>query len=116
MDQLPTSGDGSNPTLEMRVARLEGDMQEIKAILGRLEPMIIRIDATLPHLATKAELADFRTESKSDLADLRTELKGELGDIKARLAEMPSKAYLWLVLAALIAAYAAGLAALAVLK
>jgi hypothetical protein len=76
--------------LEPRVARLEDDMREVKGTLSRLEPMIVRIDATLtatlPHLATKAELAD-----------------------------KPGKAYLWGVLAVLIAAYAAGLAGLAVL-
>jgi len=84
--------------LEPRVARLEEDMRDVKATLARLEPMIVRIDAaltaTLPHLATKAELADLRSE----------------------LAEKPGKAYLWGVLAVLIAAYAAGLAGLAVLR
>jgi len=77
--------------LEPRVARLEEDMRDVKATLARLEPMIGRIDATLtatlPHLATRAELA-----------------------------EKPGKAYLWGVLAVLIAAYAAGLAGLAVLR
>jgi len=66
-------------------------MRDVKATLARLEPMIGRIDATLtatlPHLATRAELA-----------------------------EKPGKAYLWGVLAVLIAAYAAGLAGLAVLR
>jgi len=84
--------------LEPRVVRLEEDMRDVKATLVRLEPMIVRIDATLtatlPHLATKAELADLRSE----------------------LADKPGKAYLWGVLAVLIAAYAAGLAGLAVLR
>ena len=78
-------------TLEPRVARLEEDMRDVKAALSRLEAMVVRIDATLtatlPHLATRAELAD-----------------------------KPGKAYLWGVLAVLIAAYAAGLAGLAVLR
>ncbi|MBV8614952.1 MAG: hypothetical protein JOY66_14485 [Acetobacteraceae bacterium] len=78
--------------------RLEEDMRDVKATLVRLEPMIVRIDATLtatlPHLATKAELADLRSE----------------------LADKPGKAYLWGMLAVLIAAYAAGLAGLAVLR
>ena len=66
-------------------------MRDVKTTLARLEPMIVRIDATLtatlPHLATKTELAG-----------------------------KPGKAYLWGVLAVLIAAYAAGLAGLAVLR
>jgi hypothetical protein len=49
--------------------------------------MIIRIDATLPHLATKAELA-----------------------------EKPSRAYLWGVMAAMVGAQAVALAAAGLLK
>jgi hypothetical protein len=33
---------------EARIDRLEEDMHEIRAVLGRLEPMINRIEATLP--------------------------------------------------------------------
>ena len=87
----PNGGGPHDPGMEARVTRLEDDVREIKQVLGRLEPMIVRIDATiqatLPTLATKAELA-----------------------------EKPGKAYLWAILAVLIAAYAAGLAAMALLK
>jgi hypothetical protein len=94
---------------EWRVSRLEDDMRDIKAILAQIVPLIVRIDATitarLPHLATKAELAD-----------VRSELLKETGAIRAELAEKPSRAYLWGVLAVLVTAYGAGLAAIAVLK
>lgn len=47
--------------MEARVARLENDVKEIKATLGRLEPSLSEmngfIHATLPALATKADLA-----------------------------------------------------------
>jgi hypothetical protein len=47
---------------EARTSRLEEDVRDIKAALTRLEPLIIRIDerlaSELPHLATKAELAE----------------------------------------------------------
>lgn len=50
--------------MEARVARLEQDMREVKAMLWRLEQIIVRIDtvitSTRPQLATKAELADLR--------------------------------------------------------
>ena len=82
-------------------------MREVRATLGRLEPLIVRIDATLPHLATKAELAELIVRIDATLPQLAT---------KADLAEKPGKLYLWGVLAALIAAYAAGLAALAILR
>jgi hypothetical protein len=80
-------------------------LHEIKGVLGRLEPMIIRIDerlnATLPHLATKAELA--------------TAVAG----LTASLAEKPSKGFLLALIALLTALYAlflGGLAALPALR
>jgi hypothetical protein len=111
-------------------------------------PLIVRIDATLtatlPHLATKAELQSaFGTldgkigavvgnigtldgkigsldgkigSLDGKIGDLRSEMHGELGKLRAELAEKPSKTYLWMVLGVLIMAYAAGLAGLAVLK
>ena len=76
--------------LTRRVETLENDMREVKATLGRLEPMIIRIDeqlrSTLPHLATKAEVADLRTE------------------VRAGLADKPSKTYMWGVVGVMTAA------------
>jgi hypothetical protein len=61
--------------------------------------------ATLPHLATKA-----------DLADVRTELKEDIAEIKVSLAEKPGRTYMWGILAVLLTAYACGLAGLAVLR
>jgi hypothetical protein len=46
----------SEARTEDRLDRLEADVHEIKTTLARVEPMIIRIDAQLPRLATKAEL------------------------------------------------------------
>jgi hypothetical protein len=80
---------------EARIDRLEEDMHEIRAVLGRLEPMINRIDAQLPHLATKAELT-------TGLAELRAEL-----------ADKPGKVFLATAIGVLLVAYAAGLAGLA---
>ncbi|MDE2007238.1 MAG: hypothetical protein KGI51_11770 [Rhodospirillales bacterium] len=91
-----------DPALEHRVRRLEGDMREMQAGLSRVETAVTEIrtmlGATLPHLATDG-----------DLANLGGELRVALGD-------KPGKLYLWGVLGVLVAAYAAGLAALAVLK
>lgn len=36
--------------LEARVGRLEEDMREVRAMHGQMLPMIVRIDATMPHL------------------------------------------------------------------
>jgi hypothetical protein len=84
--------------MEHRVSRLEEDMRDMKssvlrleATTSRLEMTVVRIEtmvaATLPHLATKADLA-----------------------------EKPGKTYLWGILAVLLTAYACGLAGLAILK
>lgn len=95
MERRVAAGGGPyDPDLYGRVGRLEADMREVKGALGRLEPLIVRIDAQMPHLATKAEVAALRAD----------------------LAEKPSRTYLWGVLAALLAAYGCGLAALAILK
>jgi len=106
----PTSRGPYDPSLEPRVSRLEEDMREVKTTTSRLEAMfgdvrqaLARIEATLPHLATKAEMA----EVLKTLPHLAT---------KAELADKPGKAYLATLLAVLITAYAAGLAALAILK
>jgi hypothetical protein len=75
-------------SLDARVARVEIAVIEIKAMLA----------ATLPHLATKAEVAELRTEMVAGFAD------------------KPGKTYMWGILAVLLTAYACGLAGLAVLK
>jgi hypothetical protein len=110
--------------MEDRVARLEEDMRDVKSVLSRLEPMIVRIDATLtstlPNLATKAEVVDLRTEVTKEIAEVRPELTKEIVDLRLamiqRFADVPTKTYLWGILGVLITAYGAGLAALAVIK
>jgi hypothetical protein len=119
--------DAPYPALEMRVSRLEGDVHEMKGTMTRLELLVTEIkatlDATLPHLATKAELSEMRVEGanvraewKGELAQLRTEVADMRADLKTGLADKPSKTYMWGVLTALLTAYACGIAALAILK
>lgn len=94
----PHDGAPYDPAMEVRVSRLEENMREEKAARSRMEATLIRIEATLPHLATKADIADLKT------------------DIARLDADKPGKVYMWGILGALLAAYACGLAALAVLK
>jgi hypothetical protein len=98
----PHHGGPYDPLMEARVSRLEEDVREVRASQSRVEAAIIRIETTLPYLATKADLADLKTELKSDIARLD--------------ADKPGKAYMWGILAVLLTAYACGLAGLAVLK
>lgn len=69
-------------------------MHDLKNILGELKVMVARIDARIPCLAAKAEIV--------------------MSEVK--LADKPGKTCMWGILAALLAAYACGLAAIAVLK
>jgi hypothetical protein len=91
---------------EARTEHLEEDVREIKAAIVRLEPLINRIDAVLPHLATKEELADLRGEVRTGFADLR-------GELRTALATKPSHAYLWGVMGAMVGGQAVILAAAA---
>jgi hypothetical protein len=68
-----------DPGMEARVERLEQDMREVKAALGRLEPMVVSIFAQMAHVATKAEFAALRGEMKAEAASLRGELARKPG-------------------------------------
>ena len=85
----PRDGGPYDPLMEARVSRLEEDMRKVKATLPRMEAAIVRIETmvstTLPHLATKADLADLRTEMKADCAGLRAETKADYGGLRTEM-------------------------------
>jgi hypothetical protein len=87
-----------------RLSRLEEDVREIKTTLAGLVPLIHRIDAQMPHLATKADLT-------TGLSDLRT----EIATVQVELADKPGKLWLTTAIGVLLVAYTAGLAGLAAL-
>ena len=68
-----------DPVMEARVSRVEEDMREVKAGQTRMEASLARIEAlleaTLPHLATKADVAELRAEMKADNAALRADME-----------------------------------------
>lgn len=104
----------------MSEARTEDRLGRLEAVLARLEPLIVRIDerlqhvadaaavarieAMFPHLATKAELI-------SGLSDVRTEVSA----VRVELADKPGRGYLWGVMAAMVGAQAVALAAAALI-
>lgn len=123
---------------EARTDRLEAELRETKEAVIRIEAML---SASLPHLATKAELASetgtlraelasetgkmraelasdigtLRAELASEISTLRAELASEIGTLRAGLADKPGKVFLATAIGILIAAYALGLAGLAAL-
>ncbi len=104
---------------------MENDVRDLKDTLAELKTMVVRMDArleaVLPHLATKADLANMDTrlgavDAKLGAMDARLDATLPHLATKADLAVKPGKTYMWGILAALLTAYACGLAALAVLK
>jgi hypothetical protein len=77
----------------------EARTDRLEARLGHIEETAVRIEATLaatlPHLATKAELANLRGELAGGTNRLRSDVTSEIGKLRAELADKPSRLYLW---------------------
>jgi hypothetical protein len=125
----PQGGGPYDPVMEARVSRLEEDMRDAKAAHSPVEAAVIEIRAILPHLATKADFAALPSlatkadlavlpslATKADVAELRSEFERRMSRVERELSDKPSKIYRWAILGVLLAAYACGLAGLAVLK
>ena len=126
----PPGGAPYDPVMEARVSRLVEDMHDVKASNARLEATTTRLEATTARLdATTARLEAAIIEIKAILtatlphlatkADLATEIarvEGKVADLAVKLADKPGKTYMWGILAVLLTAYGCGLAGLAILK
>ena len=114
----PPNRDGYD-ALASRVALVEGDVRDIKETLTDLRVMIARIEAQMSHLATKADVTGLEARMEARFGGVEAHFGGveaRFGGLEAKLAEKPSKTYMWGILGALLTAYACGLAALAILK
>jgi hypothetical protein len=136
----PTGEEHYDRGIEPRLSRVENDVRDLKDTLADLKTIVVRmdarLDAVLPHLATKTDLAnlenklgamgadadarfgamDAKMDARLGVMDARLEATLPHLATKADLADKPGKTYMWGILAALLTAYACGLAALAVLK
>ncbi len=94
-------GGPDDPGMAARIDRLEDDMREVRAVLGRLEPAIAGITSQMPHLATQAALERVR------------------GDVMTALESKPGRGGMWAMaitlLALVVAAMSAGAAYLPLL-
>jgi hypothetical protein len=79
-------GDGGphDPGMEARVARLEGDMSEVKGLLyNQVLPLLHRIDERLNHTATKADVANIVADLKAENAQTRSDLSLSINQLRS---------------------------------
>jgi hypothetical protein len=126
----PGGGGHYDPNFEPRLSRVEHDVRDLKETLAELKTLAARTDARLGAMDAKlgamdAKLGsmDARLDAKLGAMDARLDAtlphlatKADLAQLEVKLADKPGKTYMWGILAALLTAYACGLAALAVLK
>jgi chromosome segregation ATPase len=107
------------------VAQVSTEVAHVKTEISqvRTEVAQVRSEVAESRLTAKADIAELRLATTTEISQLRVAIQTELGevkdglaDVRVALAEKPSKTYMWGILAALLTAYACGLAALAVLK
>ncbi len=52
-----------------------------------VEIRFTKLETALPYLATKADLANVRTELKQDIANVKTELKEDIANVRTELKQ-----------------------------
>lgn len=101
---LQIGGGGSNSggmsTLEIRVTNLEGHMKVVRDTLGRMEPVLARIDEKLNHTATKQELTAVEAELIGRVSKVEAELVGRVSKIEGIVSQLPSTWMVWLAVLA----------------
>jgi hypothetical protein len=92
-----------NDQMETRVLKLEADVADIKATLGALAPKIHEmhafVQAKLPELATKADIA----ATKADISAVETRVSDKIGALAVEVAKRPTKADTWAFIGAVAA-------------
>jgi hypothetical protein len=126
----PAGSEPYGPNLETRVSRLEDDVSDMAAsigrlavVTGRLDERVGRLEATTDRLAATTERLDGRVgHLEAGFARLEALFISTLPHLatKEEVARLPTKTYVWAVLAVLITAmygaFGAGLAAIALLR
>jgi len=62
-----------------------------------IDVRLTKIEATLPHLATKADLTNLRTDLMAEMSGLRTDMKVEMSSLKANIASVETKLIKWFI-------------------
>jgi hypothetical protein len=85
----PVDGGGGgphSPDMEARVVRLEAGMDEVRATLGRLEPIITRLAIDTAEMKGKVATAADLTSIRADVSGLRS----DLSEVRGRVSALPS--------------------------
>ena len=93
----PSSAEGTlsgDDGMERRVFALESFAVETNKELRDIRERLISIEATLPHLATKADLAILRSDMKAEMSTMKSHMKAEIStlksDMKAEISTLKS--------------------------
>ena len=98
MPDVPVAGpddDGYHHAMEERVSGVEADIRDMKSSMQDMREIMVRmetkLDATLPHLATKAEVGELRAEivaTNARTAEINTSLSAGIAATNARISEV----------------------------
>jgi len=76
--------------IQKRLGNVESDVSNLKSNVNT-------ILATLPHLATKSDVSDLRTEMATGFGALRTEMTATLGELRTDMATRETAFIKWMI-------------------
>ncbi|MBS0417127.1 MAG: hypothetical protein JSR66_05405 [Proteobacteria bacterium] len=80
-----------------RLGNVEADVSELKLNVNT-------VMATIPHLATKADVKDLRTEMEIQFGSLRADMSAQNGSLRAEMAARETAFIKWMIATVLTAA------------
>jgi hypothetical protein len=88
--------------MEQRVARLEDAMRDNTAAIARIDVAVAEMRATLPTLATKAEIAELNAKIDNQMDTMHRYLatKEDIGDLRGYVKALPTT---WVMVTAIVA-------------
>jgi hypothetical protein len=95
------------PTLSLKWATFGGGDGGMDDILRRLHTVettvsdirteVSALTAVVPHLATKADLAEVRGSLEADIAEVKGSLEADIAEVKGNIAHLESALIKWIV-------------------
>jgi hypothetical protein len=82
--------------LDARLQGLAETLGRVEATLNTAAAAIAALNATVPHLATKAELAGLRGELATEIATLRGQTTTDFASLRGEMIKLELRLVLWL--------------------